>query len=181
MVRAAAKASGCWAAAVAFSATGSAPLQATSARTVSAASPEGCGGCGRPFVPPGPKPPLEGRWQAKGLTERCCRWVVPQQTPPRLLGTAPQAAQPSGRLIAAPTVRTGTCQACRGRWSGLPLRQAAAGLLRSLFLPQAALPCRPHRPEPCQRPLLKGAVAAEGRLYRRVQSLPLRGGGRPKA
>ena len=29
-----------------------------------------------------------------------------------------------------------------------PPRQAAAQLLRSLHLPQAALPCRPHRPEP---------------------------------
>ena len=42
----------------------------------------------------------------------------------------------------------------RGRWSGLPLslggppRQAAAQPPRSLHLPQAALPCGPHRPAP---------------------------------
>ena len=59
----------------------------------------------------------------------------------------------------------------RGRWSGLPLslpgphcgppRQAAAQLLRSLFLPQAALPCGPHRPAPRKRPLVAGGDSCE--------------------
>ena len=73
--------------------------------------------------------------------------------------------------------RTRTYLRRRGRWSGLPLslpgphcgppRQAAAQPLRSLHLPQAALPCRPHRPEPnpggSQRRRHSG-VRAGGRL-----------------
>ena len=74
---------------------------------------------------------------------------------------------------------------CRGRWSGLPLslpgphcgppRQAAAQLLRSLHLPQAALPCRPHRPEPnpggSQRRRHSG-VRAGGRLIAAPTAAP---------
>ena len=103
---------------------------------------------------------------------------------PRQRPLARGAADVEGRLF---------CHFRRGRWSGLPLslpgprygppRQAAAQLLRSLFLPQAALPCRPHRPALAaggsvrrQRTDAAGLSASGGALFTAEKS-PKRAGG----
>ena len=97
---------------------------------------------------------------------------------PRQRPLARGAADVEGRLF---------CHFRRGRWSGLPLslpgprcgppRQAAAQLLRSLFLPQAALPCRPHRPAPRKRPLVAGGDNCERQFVPPHPKAPLCKGG----